>query len=66
MIFTELRFFAFLALVLAAYWALRGLQSRKVLLLVASYVFYGAWDYRFLGLLLLSTTVDYSLGVVLA
>lgn len=33
------------------------LQNR--LLLVASYVFYGYWDYRFLGLILVSTAIDY-------
>ena len=32
------------------------------LLLVASYVFYGAWDWRFLGLLALSTLTDYAVG----
>ncbi len=33
------------------------------MLLVASYVFYGAWDWRYLSLILLSTTVDYFCGL---
>jgi alginate O-acetyltransferase complex protein AlgI len=35
------------------------------MLLVASYVFYGAWDWRYLSLLLISTTVDYFCGIYL-
>jgi alginate O-acetyltransferase complex protein AlgI len=34
-------------------------MGRQVLLLVASYVFYGWWDVRFLSLIVLSTTIDY-------
>ena len=36
------------------------------MLLVASYAFYGAWDWRFLGLIVLSTVVDYVVGMSLA
>lgn len=39
------------------------MQNR--LLLVASYYFYGAWDWRFLGLIIFSTTVDYFVGIQL-
>ena len=35
------------------------------MLLVASYIFYGAWDWRYLSLLLISTTVDYFCGIYL-
>lgn len=35
------------------------------MLLLASYVFYGAWDWRYLSLLLISTTVDYFCGIYL-
>src|SRR5688572_27330843 len=38
------------------------IEARNVFLLAASYVFYGAWDWRFLGLLMLSTTNDFVLG----
>jgi D-alanyl-lipoteichoic acid acyltransferase DltB (MBOAT superfamily) len=41
-------------------WAV--VETRNVVLLIASYVFYGAWDWRFLGLLMLSTTWDFVLG----
>lgn len=65
MIFTELRFFALFALVFAVSWALAGNRARKVWLLLASYAFYAAWDWRFLSLILASTLVDYGVGLAL-
>ncbi|MBW2312566.1 MAG: MBOAT family protein [Deltaproteobacteria bacterium] len=59
MLFFELRFFVFFALVFAVHWALRRNGPRKLWLLSASYFFYASWDWRFLGLILLSTAVDY-------
>ena len=58
MLFNTLVFWLFFALVFALY---RVLPHRRQnhLLLVASYVFYGWWDWRFLGLILISTVVDY-------
>ena len=66
MLFTEFRFFLFLGILLALYWALPGNRQRKVLLLLASYAFYGAWDWRFLSLIFLSTIVDYIVGLRLS
>jgi len=63
MIFTELRFFYFLAIVLALYWMTPWWRMRKIFLLLASYVFYGVWDYRFLSLILISTVCDYLVGL---
>lgn len=48
----------FLALVVLAYWRL-GWRSQNRMLLAASYLFYGWWDVRFLGLIAASTVVDY-------
>lgn len=58
MLFNSYVFWVFLAVVLALHAVLRG-RGRKVLLLVASYVFYGYWDWRFLGLIALSTLTDF-------
>jgi alginate O-acetyltransferase complex protein AlgI len=60
MLFVEVRFFLFFALVFAAYWALSGQKSRKLLLLVASCAFYAAWDWRFLSLIFTSAVVDFA------
>ena len=62
MIFTEYRFLAFFALVLGVHWSLRNATARKAWLLIVSYVFYGAWDWRFLSLIWISTIVDYLVG----
>ena len=51
-------YIVFLTLVVLAYWRLSW-RRQNVLLLVASYVFYGWWDVRFLGLIAASTVVDF-------
>lgn len=58
MLFNSSTFVVFLAIVLPVYYMLRH-RMQNWLLLVASYVFYGWWDYRFLVLLLLSTVIDF-------
>ncbi len=63
MLFVEQRFFVFFLVVFALHWGLSSMRARKLLLLGASYAFYGAWDWRFLGLILLSTLVDYGAGL---
>jgi alginate O-acetyltransferase complex protein AlgI len=60
--FNSLVFAIFLPAVLLPYYVL-GRRAQNVLLLVASYVFYGWWDWRFLGLLALTTVVDYVCGL---
>ncbi|MFM1877386.1 MAG: hypothetical protein RLZZ241_252 [Bacteroidota bacterium] len=64
MLFNSFEFLIFLPIVFGLYWfVFRGnLKAQNGLVLVASYVFYGWWDYRFLGLIFLSTLVDYSAG----
>lgn len=64
MIFNSLPFLLFLVVFLAIYWSLVG-QARLVLCLVGSCFFYGWWDYRFLGLVLLSTIVDYFVAIMI-
>ncbi len=61
MIFNSLTFLAFIAFFLPLYFALKG-NARLWLSLIASYIFYGWWDWRFLSLIAISTLVDYWLG----
>lgn len=70
MLFNSPAFLVFLPLAFAAYWVMnrwvrqcRGVWAQNLLLLVASYVFYGWWDVRFLSLIALSTWVDYFVGL---
>ncbi len=52
----------FLPAVLIAWYAIKPLRVRLALLTLASYVFYGWWDYRFLSLMIASTLLDYACG----
>lgn len=66
MIFNSLDFAIFLPIVFILYWVFKGkLKTQNVLIVIASYVFYGWWDWRFLSLIFFSTLVDYSVGLAL-
>ena len=59
MYFNSFHFFVFFILVLSGYFLLRH-KWQNYWLLAASYFFYAAWDVRFVGLLFLTTVIDYS------
>jgi D-alanyl-lipoteichoic acid acyltransferase DltB (MBOAT superfamily) len=61
-LFNTFQFAGFFALVYGLYLYF-GHRNQNRLLLLASYVFYGAWDYRFLLLILISTCVDFLCGL---
>ncbi len=63
MLFNSVTFVLFLPLVLLLI-AAAPRRLRNVVILAASYVFYGAWDWRFLGLILTSTLIDYFTALV--
>ncbi len=65
MLFNSFVFLFFLAVVVPLYVVL-GRRWRNGFLLVASYFFYGYWDWRFLSLLAVSTGVDFFVGRALA
>lgn len=58
MLFDTPIYLAFLILTVLLYWRLPW-RAQNVLLLAASYFFYGWWDWRFLSLILISTLVDF-------
>jgi D-alanyl-lipoteichoic acid acyltransferase DltB (MBOAT superfamily) len=62
--FNSVSFLLFLPVVFSLHWALqrRSLRLQNSLLLLASYVFYGWWDWRFLSLLVFSSTLDYTVA----
>ena len=67
MIFSDGVFFVFFGVFFALYLATaRSLRLQNVLILVASYVFYGWWDPRFLMLIAASTAMDYVAGLAIA
>lgn len=64
MLFNSLDFAIFLPVVFILYWFVvnKNLKHQNFLIAVASYVFYGWWDWRFLSLIFFSTLVDFTIG----
>ncbi len=65
MLFNSLTFVGFFLVVFTSYWLLRKRTPQNALLLVASWIFYGAWSWKFLLLLLGSTLLDYVCGLLI-
>jgi alginate O-acetyltransferase complex protein AlgI len=68
MLFNSIEFLIFLPLVFLLYWfgSNKNSKYQNVLLLVASYFFYGWWSWKFLILLVFSTLLDYLCGFYVA
>ena len=68
MLFNSIDFAIFLPIVFILYWYVtkRNLQTQNLLIVLASYLFYGWWDWRFLSLIVFSTVVDYLVGIGLS
>lgn len=67
MLFNSIDFAIFLPIVFTLYWFVvnKKLKQQNLLIVAASYLFYGWWDWRFLSLIIASTIVDYSVGLKL-
>jgi len=68
MIFNSLEFAFFLPIVFILYWfgTHKNIKVQNGLLLAASYLFYGWWDWRFLSLIVFSSFIDYIIGIQLS
>ncbi len=68
MLFNSIDFAVFLPVVFVLYWFVtkKNLKLQNLLIVIASYVFYGWWDWRFLFLIAFSSIVDYSIGLLLS
>ena len=67
MLFTSLKFAVFLPVAFALYWLLRRrLRWQNLLVLVASYVFYGCWEWRFLLLIAFTSGCSYLSGLAMS
>jgi D-alanyl-lipoteichoic acid acyltransferase DltB (MBOAT superfamily) len=64
MLFNSIDFAIFLPIVFILYWFVtnKNVKLQNFLIVAASYLFYGWWDWRFLSLILFSSIVDYSVG----
>lgn len=66
MLFNSIEYLIFLPLVFLFYWfGCRGVRMRNAFIVVASFVFYGWWDLRFLGLMILSCLVSFLAGITM-
>ncbi|MEB2778327.1 MBOAT family O-acyltransferase [Algoriphagus sp. D3-2-R+10] len=65
MLFNSFTFLLFLPVVFLLYWFVfkKNLKLQNAFLLLASYVFYGWWDWRFLSLIIASSAIDYFCGL---
>ncbi len=64
--FTQIEFAIFLAVVFSIYWLVlrNNTRAQNGLLLIASYTFYGWWDWRFLGLIMLTTGTTFATALL--
>ena len=66
MLFNSLNFLIFLPIVFLLYWFIfKSLKWQNLLVVVASYVFYGWWDWRFLFLIALTTLCSFISGLLI-
>lgn len=66
MLFTSIEFFVFLPIVFALYWLLRQqVRWQNLLVVAASYLFYGWWDWRFLLLIAFTSACSYLSGMII-
>ena len=67
MTFTKPEFGLFLGVVFLFYWLVlnKDLKLQNTFLLIASYFFYGWWDWRFLVLIFISSSTDFFVGLLL-
>lgn len=65
MTFNSIEFVIFLPIVFLLYWFVfnRNLRIQNALIVAASFFFYGWWDWRFLGLMILSAGIDFFVGI---
>ncbi|MGV8827743.1 MAG: MBOAT family O-acyltransferase [Breznakibacter sp.] len=65
MLFNSIEFALFLPIVFVLYWFVtyRNLKLQNALIVAASFLFYGWWDWRFLFLLLFSSLMDFGIGL---
>lgn len=67
MLFNSAEYLIFFPAVFILYWFIfkKLYKIQNVLIVIVSYIFYGWWDWRFLGLIAFSTIVDYLVGLFL-
>ena len=67
MLFNSLEYAVFLPVVFLLYWFVfnRNVRWQNLFVLVASYIFYGWWDWRFLGLIVFTSLCTFASGLLI-
>lgn len=66
MLFNSLEYLFFLPLVFTVYWLLnKSLKFQNLFILIASYIFYGCWDEKFLLLIAFTTLCTFISGILI-
>lgn len=66
MLFNSFEYLLFLPIVFCLYWfVFKQLKLQNILIIVASYIFYGLWDWRFLFLIAFTTLCSYAAGIAI-
>ncbi|MBO7622432.1 MAG: MBOAT family protein, partial [Bacteroidales bacterium] len=67
MLFNSIEFAVFLPIVFLLYWFVfnKNLKLQNAFVVVASYVFYGWWDWRFLFLIAFTSICSYAAGILI-
>ncbi len=65
MLFNSIDFAIFLPIVFSVYWLIgsKNVKAQNLFIILASYFFYAWWDTRFLALIILSSFVDFFIGL---
>lgn len=65
MLFNSIDFLFFLPIVFVVYWGVfrNNYQYQNGSIVLASYIFYGWWDVRFLALIVFSSVLDFGIGL---
>lgn len=65
MLFNSVEYLLFLPVVFIIYWFFlnKNLRLQNLFLLLCGYIFYGSWDWRFVGLMMFSSVMDYTFGL---
>lgn len=67
MLFNSIEFAVFLPITFIVYWFIlnKNIKTQNLLVLLASYLFYGWWNWKFLSLIIFSSFIDYFISLAL-
>lgn len=67
MLFNSINYFIFLTIFFLIYWLLlnKKIKSQNLFIVISSYIFYSFWNWKFLSIIIFSTLIDYTSGLLI-